>query len=155
MKGDLAGYIRKVDVMFDRAEARLENIAKTWMVYVVEDLLESTYGPGNQYDQTQYIATGRLRAGWQYGMAAPATASRMTGGPYDETGEETAARIATQIRQAPLPATAVVYNEVGYAILIHYGLEGHEHIGPRPWVDEVAKRSQDHFERAKADVGRG
>ncbi|AKU43435.1 hypothetical protein CPT_Sansa31 [Caulobacter phage Sansa] len=148
-----ADYIRKVNAMFDRADRFIYTVAREWIIECVQDLAYNTPGPGLQYDQTQYIATGRLRGGWNYAtFPPPATASRFDGGPYDETGDETVARVRAAVYALDLPASPSLWNDVAYGFDVHFGLGNHEHIGPRPWVDEVAKRAQSNFNRARSRV---
>lgn len=153
MSDDPREYARKVEQMIAEVEAQVTDIAKAWQIKVVTALVLNTPGPGNQWPNTPYVASGRLRGGWNWtDEAPPASASRREGGPYDESGEATAGKMTLAILSADLPAQAWAYNEVAYGWLVHEGKGGHEGIGPRPWVDIEAARSQVHLDAARRDV---
>jgi hypothetical protein len=148
-----SAYVQQVKAMFDKAERQVQNIAREWIVEMAQDLSYNTPGPGLQYDKTLYIATGRLRGGWNYAThPAPATVGRFEGGPYDETGDETVAAIRRAVYALDLPPSPTLWNDVAYGFDVHYGQGNHEHIGPRPWVYDASKRSQQNFEAARRRV---
>lgn len=141
--------------MFDKVEGDIERIAKEFIAAAAERLVEETPGPSLQYEYTEYIATGRLRAGWVFGEAVPASVSRVEGGPYDEDGIGTIRELRVAIFATKLQRISFVWNEVGYAYYVHYGLENHEHIGPRPWIYDTAKMGQELLAIAQARAGGG
>ena len=138
--------------MIAGAKQQVTATATQFVEEVVTDLVDSTPGPGLQYEQTEYIASGRLRGGYQAGESAPARASRFTGGPYEDRGDETVARLMVSFK--PLPAKISIWNEVAYAYWVYHGLQNLAHIGPRPWIDDVALRAPQHFAVAKSKVSR-
>ncbi|MBU0801403.1 MAG: hypothetical protein KKA05_10450 [Alphaproteobacteria bacterium] len=157
MADTLSEFIRKVEGMFDQVTEQVEEIGKVWQIKVMARLVIETPGPGLQYDLTEYIATGRLRAGWRYSANAPPpkTVSRQKGGPYDIDGQSTRSRISVEVLALPLASIGWVWNDVGYGYYVHEGLGNHEHIGPRKWVDLVALRGEVLLAEARADVMSG
>lgn len=142
----LSEYIQKVDVMFDQVTEDFERIGQEFVNAAAEMLVETTPGPDLQYALTEYIATGRLRAGWYFSTnTPPLTVQDIDGGPYDTSrgGSQTKARLRAQIFTNGLQRVAFLWNDVGYAYYVHYGLENHEHIGPRPWVYDVSKLGEE------------
>ena len=71
-------------------------------------------------------------------------------GPEYEAMGAMAQRLA--IVSAELPSQSWAYNDVAYGWLVHEGKGGHEGIGPRPWVEIEAARSQTHLDAARRDV---
>lgn len=146
MTFELSKYIQRVDVMFDQVTADYESIAMEFVNAASEHLIETTPGPDLQYPLTEYIATGRLRAGWHVSTSIPPlTVQDVDGGPYDTSrgGSQTKARMRVQIFQNGLQRIVFLWNEIGYGYYVHYGLENHEHIGPRPWVYDTSKLGQE------------
>lgn len=154
MSFELGEYMQRVDAMFDQVEGDFERVGQEFIVAATEMLVETTPGPGLQYEDTEYIATGRLRAGWTFGTNPPGSVSQDEGGPYDDRGIRTVARIRAQVFSTPLQTVTFVWNDVAYAYYVHYGLGNHSHIGPRPWVYDTSKHGQEFLaiavERAKA-----
>lgn len=145
-KHKLSAYISQVDVMFDGVVGDLERIGQEFVNAAAEQLVETTPGPDLQYELTEYIATGRLRAGWHFGTTTPpATATRDEGGPYDisRSGGATKARLRQQIFSNGLQKIVFLWNEVAYALYVHDGQGNHQHIGPRPWVYDASKLGQE------------
>lgn len=152
-----SAYIQKVDAMFSRATGDLERIAMEFINAAAEMLVETTPGPGLQYEETEYIATGRLRAGWSFGLNPPATVSKEEGGPFDDRGIRTKAMLRAAIFSNGPQRISFLWNDVGYAYYVHYGLGNHAHIGPRPWIYDVSKLGEELLDIAmkKAGAGRG
>lgn len=138
-------YIQKVEAMFDGVTDQYERIGQEFIAAAAEALVETTPGPDLQYALTEYIASGRLRAGWHFGTSAPLAVTQVEGGPYDTSrgGAQTAGRLRMQIFKSSLQRITFLWNEVGYGYYVHYGLENHEHIGPRPWVYDVSKLGEE------------
>lgn len=153
MSDSTSEYIQKVEAMFSRASGDIERIAMEFIAAAGEMLIASTPGPGLQYDQTEYIATGRLRAGWVFGLNPPGTVSQDEGGPYDDRGIRTMARLRAQIFASGAQRISFLWNDVAYAYYVHYGLENHEHIGPRPWVYDVSKLGEELLDIAMERAG--
>lgn len=139
--------------MFARARAQITDTSKQFVEDVLVDLVASTPGPGLQYPETEYIASGRLRGGYVAGESAPSRASRWTGGPYEDRGDATVARLMLSF-SVKLPKKIAVWNEVAYGYWVFHGLQNHAHIGPRPWIDDVVQRAPMHFKVAQAKVMR-
>lgn len=146
-------YMEDVNAMFSLANGDLERIAMEFIAAAGDMLVDMTPGPGLQFPQTLYIATGRLRAGWQFGLMAPATVSRDDGGPYEDRGNATKARLRAQIFTNGAQRISFLWNEVAYAYYVAYGLGNHEHIGPRPWVYDVSKMGDELLEIAMQQAG--
>lgn len=155
-KNGHGAYILKVNAMFDRVTDQYEDIAREFIAAAMEELVRTTPGPDLQAAQTEYIATGRLRAGWHYGSQAPLTVGEVTGGPYDTSreGSATAGRLRIQIFETPLQRISFLWNEVGYGYYVHYGLENHVEIGPRPWVYDAHKQGEEFLAIAMNRAGR-
>lgn len=148
-------YMEDVNAMFSGVVGDLEQIAMEFIAAAGEMLVEMTPGPGLQYPQTLYIATGRLRGGWQFGLMAPSSVSRDDGGPYEDRGNATKDRLRAQIFTTGAQRISFLWNEVAYAYYVHYGLENHEHIGPRPWVYDVSKMGDELLELAQQRAKEG
>lgn len=152
-KQDRGQYIQKVEAMFGRVTGHYEEIAREFIAAAAEMLVQTTPGPNLQYPLTEYIAVGRLRAGWHFGTQAPTTVSKVDGGPYDEEGIRTIANLRLAIFVTPIQRISFLWNDVGYGYYVHYGLENHEHIGPRPWVYDVSKLGEELLEIAMERAG--
>lgn len=137
--------------MFGEAEERIRDIAEIYVDNVVEDVVQNTVGPGNQWPETEYIATGRMRGGWRGGDEAPANVSRMDGGPYDEAGDAT---VASVMATFTLDGKWQIWNEVAYFYYVAHGLGNHAHIGPRNPITGAMLRSDNHFQAARSAVMR-
>lgn len=154
MSDDLNTFLRKVDAMFDAAEENVEEIVKVWRLKIIARLVLDTPGPGNQYEHTEYIAVGRLRAGWQFGFEAPSSTPLMgSTGQEDITGAATMGRLGLEMGAAGIVPTSYIWNDVGYGWYVHEGLENHAHIGPRKWVYKVADLAGDLLNEARLEVG--
>lgn len=140
---NLSQFIFKTNAMFDRADAYLENIGHEFIMAAAERLIRTTPGPGLQDDQTEYIATGRLRGGWTFGLNPPSSVSRDTGGPYEDRGTALLANIRLQVFATPLQDISFLWNEVAYAYYVHEGLGNHIKIGKRPWIASVGDQGYD------------
>lgn len=154
LKFSMPVYISKVNAMFDRAEGDLTRIGEEFIAAAAEMLVTTTPGPNLQDPETEYIATGRLRAGWQFGMNPPGSVSRQTGGPYDEEGIGTIRQLRLAIFVTGLQRVSFLWNEVAYGYYVHQGLGNHyERIGPRPWVRDVSKLGEELLDIAMARQG--
>ncbi len=69
-------YLQKVEAMFEGVTGDVERIGKEFIAIAGERLVLNTPGPGLQYALTEYIATGRLRAGWSFGSNPPDSVSQ-------------------------------------------------------------------------------
>lgn len=157
MSDDLRTFQIKLDRMFDAAEKQVDQAVKVWRLRVFNLLLLNTPGPGNQWPGTDYIATGRLRAGWRFGLNPPSSVPLSGSGDtdYSEKGAATAARLMAEVGVHGREPVTYVWNEVGYGWYVHEGLEGHEHIGPRPWVQETAEAAPALFDSVRREVTGG
>jgi hypothetical protein len=154
MSDSLEVYIRKINAMFDKADKQIDQTVKIWRLKIITRLILNTPGPGNQYSGTDYIAVGRLRAGWQFGFEAPASTPLMGDtGEEDITGATTVSRLAVEMGASGIVASSYVWNSVGYGWYVHEGLESHSHIGPRKWVYEVADVSDVLLDEARKEAG--
>lgn len=155
---DHSSFIRDVDAMFVRVEAQIDQIVEVWKAKVAEYLVITTPGPGNQYYTTEYIATGRLRAGYSYSLDAPSGVTLM-GISGREDGDDrasaTIARLKGEIQVEGLVAISYLWNDVGYGVYVHEGIGNHVHIGPRPFVQETALIADELYEEARAEVMSG
>lgn len=144
MSDSPSSFKAKAETMFDAAEDQLVHIGKEFTVLVAADAVLSTPGLGNQLPiGTTYEPTGRLRGGWSWDLGKRDMNSRDQGGPYDLTGQRTAAAIAEEIRADDLVPVSYLNNDVSYGWLVHEGLENHA--VARRWTIEVAQRSPGHF----------
>lgn len=161
MSDELNEYLRKVDAMFDTAEHQLVNICLVFVQRMAWPLIDNTPGPNLQYpEDTEYIATGRLRAGWKVSLRALGNVDQWDGGPYTEHGDDTLAAIEGQLAEyrgaklSGLPKVLFLVNGVAYGYIVHWGLG--RHTIARPWVDNVATDAQaDAAKGAIAQVMRG
>lgn len=139
-------YVFKVRAMFNRVRAQTHEIVKTWQVKVATRVILDTPGPGNQLPETEYIATGRLRAGWHYSPEPPPpmVPAKPLGAPedYDDRATATRARLGAEIRAAAGLPIAYLWNSVGYATIVHEGWGRHPY--PRPWVQLIAETDLAH-----------
>lgn len=153
---DLGSFIRQVRAMINKAEEQIEEIIKVWQLKVATRLVLETPGPGNQWPRTEYIATGRLRAGWNFSVQDPPSGVPLMGLTGEEDGDQyasrTVAKIGIALSSAALGPVAYLWNEVGYGVYVHEGLGGHLHIGPRPWVQWVALEADDLLDDARRQV---
>lgn len=150
-----ARYINQVNAMFAGVTGDLERIGMEFVAAAAEQLIDTTPGPGLQDAQTEYIATGRLRGGWQFGLIPPGSVSRDTGGPYEDRGNATKARLRQAIFTTGLQRIVFLWNDVGYAYYVHQGLGNHERIGPRPWIYDVSKLGDELLAVARQRAGAG
>lgn len=150
MSDTLAEFRRKNDAQFEIAQRQFREIVMAFFGLVAEDLVFTTPGPGLQIE-TDYVATGRLRAGWRWTVEAPPDqASNFTDGPYDPSGYTTVSEIEAAVNASVMVPTSYLWNDVGYGSLVHDGRGRHKE--PRPWVDLVAQRAPSHLEEARAKV---
>ena len=153
MSDDRRTYQAKVDRMFAVFRDQIDDITKVYQLKVASAVIRATYGPGNQWHGTPYEATGRLRAGWRWGDEPPPPRAGISeGGPFDPDGSATSASISLRILQAEWRPAVWLWNNVGYAWLVHEGKGGHSHIGPRPWVEIIAANGQDYLRAARQEV---
>lgn len=152
MSDDLGAFLTKTNAMFDRAKGDNEEIVKVWMLKVATRLVLTTPGPGLQWPTTEYIATGRLRAGWNYGFSAPETVGSHGDGGEDLDGKSTIATMGAEISARGFQAVTFMWNAVGYGLYVHEGIGNHAHIGPRPWVLLTALDGQALLDQARAEV---
>lgn len=153
-----SSFVREVRAMINGAKDDIHEIVKVWQLKVMTRLVIETPGPGNQYYLTEYIATGRLRGGWNFGAEAPPGVPLM-GITGREDGEDraqsTISRVGLEITGAGLLPTSFLWNEVGYGAYVHEGIGNHAHIGPRPWVQWVALEADDLLDQARREVMEG
>ncbi len=135
MSDSPAAFAAKNKAQFAQLEARLNDAGRRFIGDLAARLVETTPGPGLQVAGTEYIATGRLRAGWRWGEDH-GEATNWSDGPYTEDGGEIIAEIRASVAGAPVPAISYLWNNVAYAVLVHDGRGRHKE--PRPWVDLVA-----------------
>ena len=155
---DLNGFIRDVNLMFNDLDEQIEEICLAWIEEVTDYLVGDTPGPGNQFYHTRYIATGRLRQGYQFGLNPPASVPF-----YGHTGAEdqddrataTRARLKAQLHVLGLQPTIYIWNEVGYGVWVHEGLESHAHIGQRKFTINAEVRAPALLESARLRVKGG
>lgn len=142
MSDDLESFLRKTDAMFAKVETQTRAIAQRWMMKCSAKLVLMTMGPENQWPTTEYIALGRLRAGYTWGLSAPAvTPINRLRAETDWTGDgaPTRAKLDAELRALGLHAEMFLYNVVGYGWYPHYGEgRGHKDFGPRPYVLDFA-----------------
>lgn len=139
MSDSPADFRRKTEKMFAEAEARLDRAGRLFIEKVAEQAIVTTPGPGLQLPETEYVATGQLRGGWKWGLAAPEVASVWEGGPTSESGAEPLAQIRAAVEAEPLPRMSYLWTDVAYGYLVHEGRGRHPY--PRPWVALVATPS--------------
>jgi hypothetical protein len=153
---DQSRYIFAVEAMFNDAMDEIEGIVLRWKFGVVDELVIDTPGPGNQYDATEYIATGRLRAGYQWSTGSPPATVPALGRTGAEDGDQYAAatrlRLKAAMKASGAFSSGALYNEVGYGLYVHEGLENHAHIGARPFAQKTAARAGRIFERMRISV---
>lgn len=153
MSDDRRTFQAKTDQMFAVFFDQIDDITKVYQIKVASALIRSTYGPGNQWHATPYIATGRLRAGWRWADNEPPPRAAVTeAGPFDPDGLATIGSLSLKILQTDMPPVVWFWNTVGYAWLVHEGKGGHKDIGPRPWVEIESARAQEHLAAARRDV---
>lgn len=143
MSDSARDFMAKVDRMFADAERQLVEICITYVVKIAWPLIDTTPGPNLQYPyDTEYIATGRLRAGWKLSLSPLSQATQWEGGPYTEHGDDTLALIEGELGPlrvlplASLPRSLYLVNVVAYGYIVHWGLGRHS--TARPWVENVA-----------------
>lgn len=130
MSDDPAAFARNVDAMFERFNQDVATVTRNWIMSISYEMVFMTRGPGNQRpEDTEYMATGRLRAGYSATLnPGPGSASRWDGGPYDDTddGSETSQRLNGEIATltATMPLELNIWNDVAYGYLVHEGLRG-------------------------------
>lgn len=153
MSDSPAEFERKMMAMFDLAVEQVEEIGVRYVLHFAAELIDTTPGPNLQYPHdTEYIATGRLRAGWSYDTTAITVASRWEGGPYTEHGEDTLAAIEAGLRSGPLPSVLFLQNDVAYGHIVHEGLG--RHTIDRPWVKLASLRDGEFAVKARLEVMR-
>lgn len=151
MSQTLAQFEAATNRMFERAQLHITLVAKRWIILLAWELISTTPGPNLQEpDDTEYIATGRLRASWGYGFEARPIASRWDGGPYTEHGEDTLAEISAAVMGDNLPRYAFLQSDIAYGYIVHEGLGRHH--GARPWVQIGALNSETIFRQAQSEV---
>lgn len=149
----ISEFMRNVDVMFDKVEDDFFRIGEEFIAAAAEKLVMTTPGPNLQDDATEYIATGRLRAGWHFGLQAPSSVSREEGGPYDEEGIGTISQLRRAIFSTGAQRISFLWNDVAYGYYVHQGEGNHLRIGPRPWVRDVSLLGQELLEIAMERKG--
>jgi hypothetical protein len=150
MSDSLADFQRKTDAMFDKAIGQQEEIARRYVMKLATLVVKSTPGPNLQLPWTEYIATGRLRAGWSYDLERVSVAHKWESGPYSDTGDEALAEIRAAVFGGPLPAVAYLNNDVAYGIIVHDGL-GRMPVD-RPWVGDTAGEAERLADEARREV---
>lgn len=152
-------FMFQVQAMLDEAFDDIERVVGIWQGKIVDYLVianDGTPGPGNQYEATEYIATGRLRAGWQFTTGSPPGNVPKMGVTGAEDGDQYAAstrgRLKAEMHAAGIQAISFLYNEVGYGYWVHEGIETHAHIGRRPFAAITAARSGALFREAMAEA---
>jgi hypothetical protein len=141
-----AEFARKTRRMIELHKAQQWAVVREWTFSIATRLVKQTPGPqeadtAGQYPLTEYVATGRLRAGWDAGPHAPAFVPLM--GVHhleDPRGDATVANMKGKIVESlKFEPVLCLWNWVGYGWWVHEGLERHEHIGRRPWVEITAE----------------
>lgn len=131
-------FRRKTEAMFALANRQIDEIARVYVSKVAWRLISTTPGPGLQLPDTEYQATGRLRAGWRWSVDRDYLATNWDEGPYTDYGEEVLAAIEAEVQTAqPLPSISYLWNNVAYGDIVHWGRGRHP--WPRPWVSIVAQ----------------
>lgn len=130
-----AQFAAKNKAQFDKFDAQMNAIARIWIGKLAWALISTTPGPNLQTADTEYIATGRLRAGWRWTVEI-GEATNWKDGPYTEDGLDTLADIQATVAAAPLVPMSYLWTDVGYGALVHDGKGRHK--WPRPWRDAVA-----------------
>lgn len=143
-----ADFIRKNDAQFTRAKRALQHVAREFVYYIAEDVVDRTPGFGNQRpEDTPYIPTGRLRGGWNFTLSPIGKTSKGLGakrgeqGPFSDYGRETMARIRSQLDGRHMGGISYLENDVGYGDIIVRGHGQHRHVGPRAWHEDTAGES--------------
>lgn len=145
MSDDLATFTSKLDAMLARIETQTAAITERWLMKCHARIVLLTMGPGNQWPETEYIAVGRLRQGYTWGLEAPASVPINRDRPLtDETqyGDETVARLDAELLELGVQPQLMLYNVVGYGWYVHWGEGTHSHIGPRPYLNEFANSAE-------------
>jgi hypothetical protein len=155
MSDDPAAFRAKTKRQFEQAGNHLDGIGRAFIMNLAAALIDSTPGPNLQLADTEYIATGQLRDGWSWGLAAQNEAHRWNdGGSYDDYGSRAFGEIQSAVAGAfRLPAISYLQNDNAYGYIVHEGL-GRMPVA-RPWVTSVAKDAEVYADQAKAEVGRG
>lgn len=147
-------FATKNKAMFDACKASRDQVVRTWMMQFVIYILPNTRGPGYQMPaSTDYLATGRLRGGYQWTEGdAPSTASRMDGGPYDESGggSSTRDRLLDELQTFQMAGVISLWNDVGYGWLVHEGRGRHR--SPDKWISVAEIQSARFMAQAQASV---
>lgn len=153
----MSSFDQDVDAMFDRAETRLYDIARYYILEIADILLRKTPGPDGagfegQWPLTTYDATGRLRDGWTWTRTPIGESSRGVGetaerGEYPLYGEGAVLRM-----QAALPAkpggVSTLENQIGYGVDVLRGLRNHRKIGARDFIGPALKSQDAALQRA-------
>lgn len=153
-------FRRRNEAQFDRAERWLQQLGRTYIILLAEDVVIETPGFGNQYDGTNYIPTGRLRGGWDWRRSPLGATSKGYGaerhedGPFSDYGRETVQRITSQVTGRRISGISYLENDVAYGDDIVRGEGNHAHIGPRDFPMATARRQQTIFRRALAAMER-
>lgn len=134
MSDSAAQFASKNRAQFALLEKQLATIGQQFIGDLAEHLVVDTPGPGLQTPGTEYVATGRLRAGWRWG-AAQGEATNWTDGPYTDDGGDVVDAIRSEVKASAVLPVSYLWNDVGYAVLVHDGLGRHK--APRPWRDLV------------------
>lgn len=135
-------YVFNVRAMFNRVREQRDRAVRSWCMKCHRQLVLETYGPGNQWPETEYIAVGRLRMGWTWGLEAPPTVPLNKKRPitdWTQNGDAAVAKLDAEFEAIGIQAHLVLYNVVGYGWYVHEGMGSHKMIGPRPWVQMFAE----------------
>lgn len=136
MSDSLSEFRAKTRAMFAQVNEQIEAIGKEYVLRMSWSVIETTPGPNLQLPETEYIATGRLRAGFTISTAQVETASRWEGGPYTEHGDDTLAAIESYLAEGPLPPFLYLNNDVAYGYIVWHGI-GRMPVA-RPWTAVAA-----------------
>lgn len=151
MSQKLSDFERSVHAQFDRANHQLREIAILWQLKMAAEVIVTCPGPNNQYPyDTEYIATGRLRASFSYSNDKLAEATRWDGGPYTEHGDDTLAAYEAALRSRPIQRMGYFQSDIAYAEIVHQGYGRHKIA--RPWVWKVGTMAAHFRAEAVAEV---
>lgn len=153
----MSDFAADVDAMFDRAETRLDQIARFFVIEVAETAMRKTPGPDGagyegQWPLTAYEAVGRLRDGWGWttapiGFSSKGLDSLAHRGDYPLYGEAALLRIKAALN-VRMPARGYLENVIAYGHEIKFSLGNLHDIPKRPFDIWTADQANACFNRA-------
>lgn len=145
-------YESDVEAMFDRVQGQMAQITRTWLIKVGDYLAIETPGPGNQLEDTEYIAKGVLRMGYDwYGTAPPALATVAENeGDDSYDADAVRAKLSGQLESLTLTGEVWLANTVLYADIVHEGKGRHPYA--RPFITKAALVAQSLLNEAIAEA---